>query len=135
MTGVELTQEQIDELILRSGPLTVTPLPWLDLDEATQNAFRLLRTVPFTPVRRQYLNLWWLAASEQIIEDLNELAPANFRISGREALDGVLYVGGDLLTDAIDYGPLHALQPILETLPITYRLPEHWPAPPEEGEE
>lgn len=131
----ELTQSQLDELILRSSPLTVAPQSWINLDEPTRDAFRLLRTVPFTPLRRYYLNLWWLAASEQIIDDLNDIAPPNFRIEGRLGLDDVLYIGCDLLTDSVDYGPLHNMEAILTTLPITYRLPEHWPAPEAEEED
>lgn len=131
----ELTQSQLDELILRSGPLTVAPQSWNDLDEPTRDAFRLLRTVPFTPMRRYYLNLWWLAASQETVDDLNDIAPPNFRIEGRLGLDDVLYIGCDLLTDSVDYGPLNNMEAILTTLPITWYELITWPAPPVDEEE
>lgn len=118
---MSLTQEQMDLMVELSAPLVENPLSWLGLSPNQQNAFRFLMPDPsFDDTQRHYLGLWMLEISPEQLDDANALMPPNSVIFPRVAEDERLFVGADLLSDALDGRRLSALLPILETLPLTY---------------
>lgn len=122
-----MTAEQINLVVSFSAPLVDNPLPWSSLSPEQQDAFRLLMPAPsFDADQRFYLSLWWLPVTPEQLDQLNALTPPHMVIQAREA-EGQLYIGADLLSDALDGRRLSALLPILETLPLNYRPPETWP--------
>lgn len=126
-----MTPEQIELLQELSAPLVENPLPWTDLSAEQQAVFRLLLPDPvFTDDQREWINLWWLPVTPQQIADIKTLIPSGNEYPGREDVNGDLFLSCDLLSDALDGGRLAELLPILETLPLTYKLPEDWPTPP-----
>ncbi len=129
-----MTPETIDLLRNLSAPLLESPLPWESLSPEQQNAFRLLMPDPtFTNDQREYINLWWLPVTPEQVQEIKLLCPTGSVYPGREDLEGNLFVCSDLLSDALDGRRLAALLPILQMLPLTYKLPEEWPVPePEE---
>jgi hypothetical protein len=125
---MSLTLEQIDEMVTLSAPLVENPLPWSDLSPEQQTAFRLLMPDPsFTNEQRFWLGQWVLAVTPEQVEAINALMPPNNVVSARESVDGALYVGADLLSDALDGRRLAALLPTLETLPLTFAETIAWP--------
>ncbi|HWL54268.1 MAG TPA: hypothetical protein VNQ90_17645 [Chthoniobacteraceae bacterium] len=125
-----MTPEEIDLLRDLSAPLVEHPLPWSGLSGEQQAAFRLLMPRPtFTDEQREWVSLWWLPVTVQQVADINAVVPAGNQYPGREDLDGDLFISVDLLSDALDSGRLAALLPILQSLPLTYKLPEEWPVP------
>lgn len=127
---MSLTPEQIEDMVTLSAPLVENPLPWSELSPEQQVAFRLLMPDPsFTDEQRFWLGQWVLAVETQQVEALNALMPPNNVIAPREAEDGSLYVGADLLSDALDGRRLAALLPTLETLPLTFAETIVWPEP------
>lgn len=130
-----MTAEKINLVVSLSAPLVADPLSWSSLSPEQQDAFRLLMPSPsFDAEQRFYLSLWWLPISVEQLDQLNALTPPRMVIQAREA-EGQLYIGADLLSDALDGRRLSALLPILETLPITYRPAETWPVAEGEDEE
>lgn len=128
---------QIDTMVALSAPLVENPQPWSALTEEQRGMFLLLMPQPgqgFLPVQRFYLSLWWLPVSEEQLVVANTLCPPNTAIAPRLDAEGNRYIGADLLSDALFGGRLSALEPLLTTLPLTYRPPETWPVPVE-GEE
>ena len=125
---MSLTQDQIDGMVALSAPLVAHPLPWADLSPEQQGAFRLLMPDPaFDDIQRHYLGLWVLPVTSQQVDDLNALMPANSGIAPRAAEDGTLWIGADLLSDALDGRRLSPLLPMLETLPLPYAETITWP--------
>lgn len=118
---MSLTQEQMDLMVLLSAPLVENPLPWVSLSPDQQDAFRFLMPNPsFGSLQRHFIGLWVLPVTPEQVEDMNGLMPPNSVIAPRAAADGRLFVGADLLSDALDGKRLSSLLPILETLPLTY---------------
>lgn len=125
---MSLTQEQIDGMVALSAPLVGNPLPWTDLSPEQQAAFRLLMPDPaFDDTQRFYLGLWAFPVTTEQVDALNNLMPAHHVIAPRAAESGALFIGADLLSDALDGRRLSALLPILETLPLTYAPGIVWP--------
>jgi hypothetical protein len=122
----------LDEMgdILRQNPASFAQLPqeWQDYLTVAMRG-----NPSFSEKQLHWFRIWWLPVTQEQIDELNELCPENMRITGRLALDGKLYIGAYLLTDAADGGQLAPLRPILENLILTWREPEDWPQP--EGEE
>lgn len=130
-----LSQEQIDAMIALSAPLVENPLPWSSLSEEQKGMFLLLMPQPeagFNEVQRFYLSLWWLPVTSEQLDEVNTLCPPNTAIAPRLDAEGNRYIGADLLSDALFGGRLSALEPLLTTLPLTYRQAETWPVPVEE---
>lgn len=125
-----MTQQQLDDLIVLSAPLLDNPLPWNQLTPDQQSAFKILMPQPkegFTEDQRYWINKWWLPITEQQIENINDLVPANTKFVGREDINGDLFLNVDLLSDSLNNGRLSSILFILETLPLTYKLEEEWP--------
>jgi hypothetical protein len=121
-----MTPEQQQALIDASAPLVENPTSWNDLPEEAKQLFLLLLPEPsFTEAQSYWIRFWWLPVTQETLEQLNALAPANTLLTGREDSDGNLWVSCDLLTDAFNDGRLAAMYPILATLPITYKT--DWP--------
>ena len=122
----------LDEMgdILRENPASFAQLPqdWQDYLTVAMRG-----NPSFSPEQEHWFTRWWLPVSEEQIDQLNELAPPNYRISARIAEDDLLYVGAYLLTDAVDGGPFAPMRPILENLILTWKEPDDWPQL--EGEE
>ncbi len=130
---MSLTEQQIEEMVALSAPLMENPLPWVELSQEQQAAFRLLMPQPsFDSVQRHFLSLWWLPFPSELIDDLNAGCPTGTQIVPREDGDGGLWLSADLLSDALDGRRLSALLPILETLPLIYRPAETWPVAEED---
>jgi|GEM_PF-5688749 len=124
-----MTQEEEQIMQQASAAMVDTPTPWASLTPLQQLIFRGLMPQPsFTPQQHEYISRWWLPLSNQQLSDINALCPADTRVEGREDGHGQLYVSCDLLSDALDGGRLWALLPLLETMPLTYLLPEAWPS-------
>ncbi len=125
---MSLTQEQIDGMVALSAPLVENPLPWAELSEAQQGAFRLLMPGPggFDQMQRYWLHQWWLPVTAGQLDVLNGMMPAGSVIEGRASADGGIYIGADLLSDALDGGPLADLLPVLEGIPLTFGLTIAW---------
>jgi len=132
-----MTEQQTAMLIELSAPLVAEPKSWAELTEEQQEAFRWLLPEPgigFSDEQRYWLNFWWLPVSAEDVSALNELMPANHRLSARADADGNLWLNSDVLSDAIDGGPWAAIWSTVSTLPLTYRAEESWPSPKEEDE-
>ncbi len=122
---------KVAEMVEISAPMVGNPLPWVSLNEDQQRVFRYLMPDPcFDEVQAHFLSLWWLPVTEQQLADLNALMPPNNVISARVSLAGTLYVGADLLSDALDGRVLADLLPIIETLPLNYAETITWEEPP-----
>lgn len=122
-----MTAEQINLIVTLSAPLVGNPLPWEGLSPEQKGAFQLLMPSPsFDADQRFYLSLWWFPVAPEQLDQLNALTPPHMVIQAREA-EGQLWIGADLLSDALDGRRLAAILPILETLPLTYRPAETWP--------
>jgi hypothetical protein len=110
--------------ILRETPASFAQLPqeWRDYLTVAMRG-----NPSFSEEQLHWFRIWWLPVTQEQIAELNELCPENMRITGRLALDGKLYIGAYLLTDAVDGGQLAPLRPILENLILTWRDAEDWP--------
>lgn len=125
---MSLTQEQMDLMVELSAPLVENPLPWLELSPDQQDAFRFLMPNPsFGDLQRHFIGLWVLPVTSGQVDDMNALMPPNSVIAPRVAEDGRLFVGADLLSDALDGRRLSATLPVLEALPLTYAETVTWP--------
>ncbi len=114
-----------------SDAMTITDLG--DFMRASPMAFRdipsplravavaaLLPADGFTEQQRAWLARWWLACTSNDVDAINAALPLSVRVSPIE-IDGLLYLGADLLTDALDAaGTYHAALPVIETLVCTY---------------
>jgi hypothetical protein len=129
-----MTSEQIAAIVSVGDAIRANPRPWSQLtsQETAVLTAALLPPPPFDEMQRAYFARWWLACTQEQLAALNAACPPCTVITGR-AKDAALYVCSDILSDALQDGPLAALLPILETLTLTYILPEEWPAPPEDG--
>lgn len=131
-----MTPEQLQHLRDLTAPLTTTPAAYADLSPELQNAMMAMVGSPsFSPEQREYLSYWWLAVTPEQADEINSLCPPHTQYPPRAAENGDLYLGSDMLTDAIPGRPLEALWPILTTLPITWYELIEWPAPPVYEEE
>jgi hypothetical protein len=124
-----MTAQQSAELVALGDVLRASPRAWAALSQQEQATLcNLLLPAPtFTAAQSAYLSRWWLPVTTDQVEKLNAAAPAHRQISPRKALDGLDCVLVDLLSDAINSGPLAALLPILATLPLTYLTEIDWP--------
>jgi hypothetical protein len=113
--------------------LRANPCAWRDIPVEMQ-ALARAALVPakghaFSQQQRDWLNLWWLACTQEQLDAINAALPDGTRAQAR-AVDGVLYLHGSLLTDSLDAGSTyHAAAEILHALVCTYI--EHMPEPSE----
>lgn len=113
--------------------IRATPIAWRDIpqDQRAVAAASLLPADGFTDEQRYFLKRWWLACTQSDVDAMNALLPASVQVSPIEVA-GVLYVCGDLLTDALTPGnTYHPALSVLETLVCTYIDPP--PQPPQEA--
>jgi hypothetical protein len=110
--------------------LRANPCAWRDIPADMQSLVRAALVPPagqaFTQQQRAWLDLWWLACTQEQLDAINSALPAGTRAQAR-AVDGVLYLHGSLLTDSLDAGSTyHAAAPVLHALVCTYieTLPE-----------
>lgn len=114
--------------------IRATPRPWNDLtpqEQAVLQAALMPGSDGFTSEQRTYLHRWWLQGVEGTEETLNSLIPppANTVVTPRLDVNGVKYFGADLLSDALQGGPMAHTLDTLKTLVLRYQ-PE-WPADPD----
>ena len=108
------------------------PLSWAQYPpEITEPAVAMMMPGPdgFSDAQRAYFVKWQLEVpSEEWLAALNAKMPPpdNTIISARTGLDGTLYIGADLLSDAINGGKMAALFDDLKTL--TFRYVTEWPS-------
>lgn len=109
--------------LLRKSPMAWRSIPQNLRAEVTK---ALLPANGFTPEQRAYLARWWLACTQDDVDQINATLPGSVRVSAID-IGGSLYVGGDLLTDAITPGgTFSAALPILERLVCAYIEPEQF---------
>lgn len=92
----------------------------------------MLGVRPFTNAERRYWDLCWIEVTQNQVDTLNALMPANHVVSPRE-LNGLLYIKVDIISDAINGGRLGALFDTLKSLNWTYIEPHEWPFEGENG--
>ncbi len=115
-----MTLTEIGDLLRKS------PMAWNAIPQNMRNevAKALLPANGFTAEQRAYLARWWLACTQDDVDAINKTLPESVRVSAID-IGGILYLGGDLLTDAITPGgQFSAALPILERLVCTYIDPE-----------
>lgn len=111
----------------------VEPTAFSELTPEQEDAFRLLMPLPkFDADQRHFLARLWLQVTSEQIDDINASMPAGRRVSGVAYDEEQLFLGADLLTDALDGRSLSSILHIIETLPLTYIKPEKWPQPDSE---
>lgn len=102
--------------------LRADPCAWRDIPPTYQAIAQaaLLPTGAFTAEQRHWFARWWLACTQDDVDAVNALLPAGTQVAGLE-LQGAMYLGSDLLTDAINPASVyHAALPVLEALICTY---------------
>lgn len=106
--------------------LRLQPRAWQDIPEPAriELAAELMPRGAFTDTQRYYLARWWLACTQAEVDAINAVLPSGTRV-GPVEVRGQLYLGGDLLTDALAPGSTyHPALPLLERLVCTFIEPE-----------
>jgi hypothetical protein len=118
-----------EQIIAAGQALEADPRPWSGLTEMERGILRALMPSPsFTAAQRSYLSQWWLACNEDDVDAINT-ALTNRRVFPRADIDGALFVGADLLSDALDDGPLSSCMSIIGELTLYRKLAADWPTP------
>ena len=120
-----------DEQIIAAGQaIEGNPRPWSGLTEMERGVLRALMPSPsFSPEQRAYLSQWWLACTQGQVDAINAIV-TNRRVASRTDINGALFLGADLLSDALDEGPLSACMEILGELTLYRKTAADWPPPP-----
>lgn len=106
--------------------LRAHPCAWRDIPPAYQAIAQaaLMPSGAFTAEQRHWFARWWLACTQADVDAANALLPTSTQVAGIE-IGRALYLGSDLLTDAINpASAYHAALPVLEALICTYIEPE-----------
>lgn len=104
--------------------LRASPMAWRDIPAEQRTVAEAALLPPagqgFDAQQRDWLAHWWLACTQADVEAVNAVLPVGVRVSPLE-VDGALYLGADLLTDALTAdGTYHAALSVLEGLICTY---------------
>jgi hypothetical protein len=102
--------------------IRANPCAWRDIPALQQELAKvaLIPTNGFDEAQRYLLARWWLQCTPANVAAINALLQADTQVRGI-ANGALLYVCGDLLTDALTPGnTYHPALPILETLTCRY---------------
>jgi hypothetical protein len=89
-----MTLTQVATLLRGKSWQDLTAAQKLEVREAIAPAVR-----GFTSAQRAWLNRWWLQCTQSDVDAINATLPASVRVSPT-TINGTLYLGADLLTDA-----------------------------------
>jgi len=114
--------------------IRATPRPWNDLTPQEQDVLQaalMPGSYGFTPEQTAYLHRWWLQGTDETEAVLNALIPppANMVVTPRIDVNGNKFFCADLLSDALQGGPLAHTLDVLKTLVL--RFEPEWPVEPE----
>ncbi len=103
--------------------IRANPCAWNQLT-ADQQAVAKAALLPgpngFTAEQRDLLNKWWLRCTQSQVDAMNASLPSDTRVSPI-TVDGLMYVGGDLLTDSLNAdGMYFPASSILQSLVASY---------------
>jgi hypothetical protein len=109
--------------------IRANPCAWKDIP-ADQQAIARAALIPsghFTAEQRTLLSCWWLQCTQDDVDAINALLPANTRVSTIQ-VEGLQYLSGYLLTDSLTEGNTYfAATERLQSLVahyFTYTAPE-----------
>jgi len=129
-----MTPEEQATVVALGDELRADPKCWNDIEEGKRDVLQMfLLPGPdgFTSEQTTYLHRWWLQGVEGTEETLNSLIPppANMVVTPRIDVNGNKFFCADLLSDALQGGPLAHTLDVLKTLVL--RFEPEWPVEPE----
>lgn len=129
MNDLSFDDPRVAEMVELSAPLVDDPVSWSDLSLEQENAFRMLlpqEGFGFNPVQCHFIRLWWLPVNEVTLDEINQKCPSNFIIPGIKDINDQIWISADLLSDAIDDGPLKSTWDIISNIPMNYKPDQFW---------
>jgi len=106
--------------------LRANPVAWQQIPEPLQQVAKaaLLPDPGFTADQRHWFARWWLACTQADVDAVNATLPPATRAEPVN-IGGQLYLGGDVLTDALVPGSTyHPALGVLQGLVCTYVEPD-----------
>lgn len=120
--STNMNQQKLIQIgdFLRANPLSYNQLAALNNADLNFLLASLLPNGSFTPEQRYWLNRWFLKTSVEQVSEMNALLTGSSKVSPL-IHNGEAYLGVDLISDEVIYGPI---QTMLKDLPFTYINPE-----------
>lgn len=117
----------VEDIVAAGESLEANPRAWSELSANEQTVLRAIMPQPsFTPLQRAWMATWWMACTAEQVAELNATTDG-MRIEPREDVNGNLFVGADLLSDALDNRTISECLPILEQMTLHRKADSDWP--------